>query len=188
MRSIALFVLVVCTSLVFAQGNILGINGRFMVATMPEAKKELKVTKEQDKKLQEAVKEMGAAAQGGALPPGYDMMNPMGVLDPKIEEILDETQKKRLEEMFLWVNEGYALLDKKVAAALELTDEQKSAVKDIDSERRKSVMEGMSAGPSGYKGLKKKVEECCAKMLTVLTPEQTKKFEEMKGRPFKFRK
>ena len=166
----------------------MGVDGRFMIATSPDVRKELKITKEQDKKLQEAVKEMGASAQGGALPPGFDMMNPMGMLDPKLEEILDETQKHRLEELFVQSNGGYALLDKKVAAALELTDEQKSAVKEIDSERRKAVMDGMSAGASGYKGLKKKVEECGAKMLAVLTPEQTKKLEEMKGKPFKFRK
>jgi Spy/CpxP family protein refolding chaperone len=90
--------------------------------------------------------------------------------------------------MFLWVNGGFALLDKGVAATLELTDEQKAAVREIDSERRKAVMEGMNSGPSGLKGLKKKMEECGAKMLTVLTPDQTKKFEELKGKEFKFRK
>jgi Spy/CpxP family protein refolding chaperone len=116
------------------------------------------------------------------------MMNPTTVLDPKLEEILDEAQKKRLGEMFLWVNGGFALIDKGIAATLDLTDEQKASVKEIDSERRKAVMEGMTSGPSGLKGLKKKMEECGAKMLAVLTPDQAKKLEELKGKEFKFRK
>jgi len=167
---------------------MLGVQGRFGIAMMPEAKKELKLTKDQEKKMQEAVKELGASANGGSLPSGFDLMNPMSALDPKIEEILDETQKKRMEEMFLWVNGGFALLDAKVAIALELTDEQKAAAKELDSVRRKAMMEQMRAGMSGYKAMKKDAEECGVKLLALLTPEQAKKFEELKGKQFKFRK
>jgi len=167
---------------------MLGVQGRFGIAMMPEAKKELKLTKDQEKKMQEAVKELDASTHGGALPSGFDLMNPMSALDPKIDEILDETQKKRMEEMFLWVNGGYALLDARSAAALELTDEQKTAAKEIDAERRKEMMDSLRAGASGYKAIKKKTEECGVKLFALLTPDQVKKFDELKGKQFKFRK
>ena len=167
---------------------MLGVQGRFGIAMMPEAKKELKLTKDQEKKMQEAVKELGASANAGALPSGFDLMNPMSALDPKIEEILDETQKKRMEEMFLWVNGGFALLDAKAATALELTDDQKAAAKALDSERRKKMMSSLGAGASGYKAIKKDTEECGVKLLALLTPDQAKKLEELKGKQFKFRK
>ena len=159
-----------------------------MIAMMPEAKKELKLTKDQEKKMNQAVNEMGDSANGGALPAGFDMMNPMASLDPKLDDILDETQKKRMEEMFLWVNGGYALLDAKVATALELTDEQKAAAKALESERKKEMMSLLAAGASGYKSIKKNAEECGVKLLALLTPDQAKKFEELKGKQFKFRK
>ena len=159
-----------------------------MIAMMPESKKELKLTKEQEKKMQEAVNELGNAANGGALPSGFDLMNPMASLDPKLEGILDDTQKKRLEEMFLWVNGGFSLLDARVAAVLELTDEQKDAAKILESERKKEMLDQMRAGPSGYKAMKQKAEETGAKLLALLMPEQAKKYEAMKGKPFKFRK
>jgi hypothetical protein len=76
MRAIALFLLIACSSFGSTQGNLMGVNGRFSIVMMPEAKKELKITKDQDKKMQEAVKELQASTQGGTLPPGFDMMNP----------------------------------------------------------------------------------------------------------------
>ena len=183
--AIAALFLVVAAS---AQKSPFGLQGRTMLVISPDTKKELKITKEQDKRVQEAMKAMQQSLQSaGSI--SFDLFNPLAALDSKLPEILDDEQEKRLEELFIQANGGFALADAKVADALSLTDEQKSSVKAIKSESMSELMRGMQAArsTSSVKELEKKQGEYSEKMLALLQPEQKQKLETMKGKPFKFK-
>lgn len=171
----------------FAQRNPMGITARSMLLVTPDVKKEIRVTKEQDKKLQEAIKQMTQDMQAGKV--AMDFTNPLAPMDSKLPEIFDEQQLKRLEELFLQVNLGLALTDAKVATALALSDEQKASTKEMYSQATRTIAETMQTGgmTSRYKNAQKKRDEYAEKMLTILKPEQKEKFEMMKGKAFKFK-
>lgn len=162
--------------------------GRGMLVLAPDSGKELKVTKEQNKKIQAAIQESEKRTRAGDFS-GFDMNNPMAFLDPTLEEILTLEQKARLEELFIQRNGGSALLDKKVAAAMELTETQTESVKAIDREARPETMKLMMnlRSKKDADKLKEHQKAIGLKMLAVLTPEQSAKFEAAKGKPFKFK-
>lgn len=162
--------------------------GRGMLVLAPDSGKELKVTKEQNKKIQAAIQESEKRTRAGDFS-GFDMNNPMAFLDPTLEEILTPEQRARLEELFIQRNGGSALLDKKVAAAMELTETQTESVKTIDREARPETMKLMMnlRSKKDADKLKEHQKAIGLKMLAVLTPEQSAKFEAAKGKPFKFK-
>jgi Spy/CpxP family protein refolding chaperone len=191
MRALLLATSLLAFGLAAAQTGF-GMKGRLMIVMMPDAKKELKITREQDKQIQEAIKKADAEIRAGGLPAGMnmmDMMNPMAMMDPILVPILDDVQKIRLEELFLQVNGGHALTDATVAAAMELDDDQKAQIKAIKAEASQDLLSRMSGlrSQSAANELKKKQKEFGDKMLAVLRPEQAAKFETAKGKPFKFK-
>jgi Spy/CpxP family protein refolding chaperone len=182
--------LLLLASLCAAQRMPVGMTGRFMLVMMPDAKKELKITKEQDKQIQQVMKEANDAARSGQMPAGFDFMNPMGHLDPKLASILTPEQAARLEELFVQANGGFSLLDSKVSTALGLSDEVNGQIKELNSEAAAEQMRTLQGGmrsKADADKLKKVRADYGAKMLALLSPEQAKKFETMKGKPFKFK-
>ncbi len=170
-----------------AQRSMIGATSRLMLAMSPDIKKELKVTKDQDKKIQEALKVMQAELQAGSRQ--IDLSDPMGSMDIDLTPILDAAQCTRLEELYLQANSGYALTDPKVAAALALTDEQKDKTATAKAEATTELMNLMAdmRSNSAVKALKKRQVELGEKMLEILTAEQRAKLETLKGKPFKFK-
>ncbi len=158
-----------------------------MLVMSPEFKKELKVTKEQDKKIQEALKNMQQEVASGSV--SIDFSDPMGSMDLDFDPILTETQAARLNEIFIQANGGFALNDPKVAASLDLAAEQQENVKTINSEAVLELMTMMGEvrSKSDVKALKIKHEEFSDKMLAILTAEQRWKLESLKGKAFKFK-
>lgn len=181
----ALAILAVSASAQIPGGN----TSRMMLAIAPDSSKELKITKDQNRKIQDALKEMQKGMQGGGVPSGFDMMNPMAGMDAKIDEILTDIQKVRMEELFVQKNGGMSLTDAKVAAALVLTEEQTVQIKALSDDARTAVMEmAMKVrSNSDMKKMKEKQKEFGDKMLQLCTTEQLAKFETMKGKPFKFK-
>ncbi len=170
-----------------AQRSMTGATSRLMLVMTPDVKKEIKVTKDQDKKIQEAIKAMQAEVQAGTRP--MDLSDPMGSFDLDFTPILDDAQRMRLEELFIQANSGYALIDPKVAVALGLTNEQKQSVKTAKTEALTELMKlmGEMRSASAMKALKKRHEEIGVKMLDILTADQKTKLETLKGKPFKFK-
>jgi Spy/CpxP family protein refolding chaperone len=103
--------------------------------------------------------------------------------DASIEELLDAQQEKRLKELLLQVNGASELLKSNMAEALQITKEQhkklteanranakakKDALENFDGDRQAKTLELQREGDK--------------KLLSVLTEEQKKKFEEMQGK------
>src|SRR5687767_7882361 len=125
-RSILFILLLVASALSMAQRMPFGGTSRLMITMMPDVKKELKITKDQDKKVQERIKKITEDMQKGIVPPGFSFTEGP---DISFDDILDETQRARLEELFIQSNGGFALADAKVATKIGLTEEQSAKVK-----------------------------------------------------------
>ena len=108
-----------------------------------------------------------------------------------LAEFLTEAQAKRLDEIALQLKGIRALTDEDVAKKLKLSADQKKGVEDAlkaaDDDRRKMFEELRTAG-GGFEGMREKMEEARktsdAKALAILSADQKKQFDDMKGKPF----
>jgi hypothetical protein len=106
--------------------------------------------------------------------------------------LLTAAQSKRLDEIALQLMGVGALSNEDVAKKLKLTSDQKKGVEDAikaAADDRQKMIEEMRAaggGAGGFEGMREKMEEARkksdAKVLAVLSDEQKKQFDEMKGK------
>jgi len=187
-RLVVFAVAAFCTQLARGQFMPGQIAGRGMIVMNPDCAKELKITKDQQKKFEQALKDMQTRMAAGDYS-GIDIANPFSAIDSSVETVLDDAQKARLEELFIQKNEGLALTDKHVAAKMELTEEQIAEIKRIDKESKPELtkmMQNMRSNGDVNK-IKAKQKEISLLLLAVLLPAQSEKFESLKGKPFKFK-
>ncbi|HMS53956.1 MAG TPA: Spy/CpxP family protein refolding chaperone [Fimbriimonadaceae bacterium] len=110
------------------------------------------------------------------------------------DAVLNDEQKKRLQEIEIQVQGARALLNADVQKALGITDAQKKsldAVQQKQMDRMREMMEEMrnsGGGGGGGEDMRAAMQENQKKMetemLAVLTAEQKTKFESMKGKKF----
>lgn len=189
LRSLSLAVLALVVAISWGQFMPGQIAGRGMIVMNPDCAKELKITKDQRKQFEKALEDMQKRAGAGDYS-GLDVMNPFSAIDKCVEPVLDETQKMRLEELFIQKNLGFAMTDKRTAERLVLTEEQIAKVREIEKEAKPELMkmvQGMRSNGDIDK-IKKKEAEYSVRFLEILVPDQKLKFEELKGKEFKFKK
>ena len=99
----------------------------------------------------------------------------------KTDEILQPEQRKRLQEITLQVSGSAALRDPQLVEQLKLTSEQKAKVEKLFAEAAKNHPHagpaGFGRGPHGHHELDGKVAE-------ILTADQKKQWEDLKGAKF----
>lgn len=105
--------------------------------------------------------------------------------------VLDKNQKSRLEEFFVQYNGYFALTSFDVAKAVALTPVQKEAIDKLVNEGNKLLMKQYRAKADGtFKGTdlepNKMIKEIAGKIKPMLTPEQDKALQSLKGEEFKF--
>ncbi len=115
-------------------------------------------------------------------------------LQAELEKILLPHQLERLEQIRIQLMGIRALEDPEVAEKLNITDAQKEKIRQVQEQAREKMREafqGMRGGqgqrpdPQAMREQFTKLREQIEKdVLAVLTPEQKKKFEELKGEPF----
>ena len=125
----------------------------------PGVQKELKLSKEQLVKVDEAV----LKALGGVLEPA---------------------QMKRLEQITLQVEGTRAFLNPKVQTALKLSDEQKDSIKTILEDSGKEIRDLFKEGPGGFQKIGALRKEAMKKVTGVLNAQQREQWEEMTGAEF----
>jgi Spy/CpxP family protein refolding chaperone len=172
--------------------------------------KELAISEEQKKSLSELSDQLRADAleifsslqdltpeeQKEHMPELMKMIGEKGsAMQEKIDKMLDDKQKARLKELSLQSRGATALEDDEVVAALKISDEQKQKLADVREEGNKLIEQAMQAlrggGGGGDAGeLRKKMgamrKELTDKAMAVLTPEQLKQLEKLKGTKFDF--
>ena len=102
----------------------------------------------------------------------------------KIDEVLDDGQKKRLTGIMIQVNGASAVADPSVAKELNITDDQKSKLEDIRDNAREGMRELFSPDLSREEREKKMTEyrdDINKQVLAVLTADQQAQLEAMKG-------
>lgn len=111
----------------------------------------------------------------------------------KLADILLPHQVERLTQIFVQVAGVEALRDEDIAKELEMSDAQSAKVAEVRRANQEAMGEQMrelfGGGGGDRDAARAKMEEIRkandAKVLAVLSPQQQKKFEEMKGKPFK---
>ena len=106
----------------------------------------------------------------------------------QLTEILLPEQSERLDQIALQQRGMGALMDEKVIKVLKITSEQTEEIKTVNDGMREKIVARMRE----LGGDRDKMREEFAKVrkeideetLAVLTSDQKKKFEEMKGKPF----
>jgi hypothetical protein len=172
--------------------------------------KELGVSDEQKKTLSELAAQLQAEAmeiisglqdlspeeQKEHMPELMKMVAEKGKdIQEKVDKVLDQKQLARMKELSLQNRGAAALEDDEVAAALKISDDQKTKLAAVREEGNKKMEEAMQAlrggGGGGDAGdIRQKMmnmrKELGDKALAVLSPEQREQFEKMKGAKFTF--
>lgn len=160
---------------------------RIFMALSDAARKELKLTQEQVRKIQDAF-DGALQVDGDKIMITLSGPADFGEMAKSAMKVLDEAQTKRLEEIFIQSNGAITILDDKIAKTLEITTEQKRKAEQLADDAAKDMMEMSSDGGDHevrMKDFAAKREKLIKKFDSLLTESQRKKLEEMKGKPFK---
>lgn len=114
-------------------------------------------------------------------------------VEGRLDELLDDKQAVRLKELSLQSRGAQALEDEELVAALKITDDQKKKLTEIRETGMDALQEafGKLREAGGDQGdlrakMQKLREELNEQGLAVLTPEQRKQLDTMKGKAFSF--
>lgn len=159
---------------------------------MPSVQTELNLTADQKSKLAELLPQRGQGGQKGQSE-GEQGANRTNQADAakKIAEILDDKQEARLAELVIQHAGNRAVLDPKVAAKLELTEEQKSKIAALREKQRTGRNGGGNTGQdtdrAAARAAREKAEkELDAEIGKILTDKQKADLKALGGKTFKF--
>lgn len=165
--------------------------------------KELKLTDDQQKKLlavqDEQRQKMMDMFQGGGFDPSdrEKMQKVIGDMmkesEKKINEVLDDSQEKRLKQLSIQRQGNAAIMQEDVQTELKLTDAQKSKIKELQTKQQEAMQATMEKMRNGeierdqIRDIMQKNQKIMNDELgKVLTTEQAAKLKEMGGAAFKF--
>ncbi|HUP80399.1 MAG TPA: hypothetical protein VM260_17725 [Pirellula sp.] len=166
---------------------------RFELATLPEVQADLKLNDEQKKVATDLFakqQERRAAAGGGG---GADFAalvaeraKQNAEADATFVAKLDDKQKSRLNGLIAQVNGAASLLDPAISAALQLTQDVLSKLKsvnDANGAARREAMGGLQGKSQEEitEMMSKLREKEDSALLAVVSDDQKKKYEELKG-------
>lgn len=174
-----------------------------------DVRKDLKTTADQNAKIDAAAKEMQAAmpqfgggqgggqrGQGGGGQQDFQAMrDKMQAAMKKFEEdaikTLDDAQKARLDQIDLQMQGNRALMQEDLQKKLGFTKEQTRKVEDLQASMQtanQAIFQRVQNGEIDRTEIQSLMEEnnkiLDQELAKVLTPEQTKMFEDMKGAKF----
>jgi Spy/CpxP family protein refolding chaperone len=196
-------VLLLAASTAFAQQG--GGRGRgmgfqqsgVMLLGMDEVRKEIGTTDEQNKQIDELQQELRGSFGGfqgfGDLSAEerqkrMDEIRKKGEeIDAKLARVLKPEQLDRLNQLRVQREGALALTRADVQEKLGFSQEQKDKVRKAqEAGRPPAGFNFQNASDEDRAKLREAREKAEADTLAVLTPEQKKKFDEMKGKPFEF--
>jgi Spy/CpxP family protein refolding chaperone len=181
------------------------VSDLMMMSSQP-VQEELKLSAEQSAKIDAIAKQMRQDAmeiisglqdltpeeREEELPNVMEMVSDSAKeLQSQVDDILDDEQTARMNELSLQRRGVDALDDKKVIEALKVTDDQKKELASIRDEAGAKQEEIIKEGLGGDRNeMRQKIQalqkETGDKALAVLTTEQRDAFDELKGAKFDF--
>ncbi len=174
----------------------------FGVLMSPDGQKELKLSEEQITKVQnlgenmrESMRETFQSLQDVPQDQRQEKMQAMmrevsEKLQKEIKGILNEDQMKRYKEISLQAMGFAAFEQEEVAKKLELTDEQKKKIEDIQQSVMEQTRSAFQDAQGDREAMVQKMREiregAKTKALAVLTDKQKETWKEMTGKEFTF--
>jgi Spy/CpxP family protein refolding chaperone len=150
--------------------------------------KELNITDEQKKKLEEVLSAGGRGPGGGRnfqdmsddekAKAREEMEKRSAEQEKKINEILNDKQQARYKQLRLQAAGAMAFMGEDLQKELGITEEQQGKIRDAMRELRES-MQGAQSGERSGMG-----EKMNAKVMEILTDEQKAKYKTLIGEPF----
>lgn len=174
--------------------------GSFIVslATFPEVQKELKLTPDDSKKIDDTLGKVGEDVQGAFQDANGDfgkMQLDIAKIDLKYDteylKTLTPDQATRLKQLFVQFTGALVIGREDFASEVGLTDDQKAKVKQLQVGQGKKMADlFQSGGDPSTMGpeMKKLQDQFKVDLAGVLTDDQKKKLEDMKGAKFEFQK
>jgi Spy/CpxP family protein refolding chaperone len=166
-------------------GGFLNMN---MLLSVDKVQTELKLSDEQKSKLEKVNKEVSEERsklrESGTRPDPEKMEKMREANQAKVNEVLDAGQQKRLMGIYIQVAGPRALGDPAVAKELKITDEQKTKLREALGSMRPARDGGGARGGSREEAqakMEKARDEANKKVMEVLTADQQKKLESLKG-------
>jgi Spy/CpxP family protein refolding chaperone len=174
-----------------------GAGGKIGLIQTDQVQQELKLTDEQKAKVGEVatrVREAGPQrGQGGGQVDREQLRERMQAMsrvvaeeEKKLDEILNDEQKTRLEQISLQVTGVRALARDEVASKLGLSDEQKEKVQ--AALRAQRGQGGGGQGQPNAAALRERRQQLEQQVLAVLNDEQKQKWDELKGEAFELQR
>ena len=162
---------------------------RVFVTFRKEVRVELKITDAQNKKIIDAF-EGTVEVDGDSIMIQLTGDQDLKKLEANAIKVLDEVQRKRLEELWLQSVGAYAAGDDTIAKALSVTAEQTKKIDKIFDDTKDEILDLYMSGHSEDNVKKGEAIRDSGRKLVeaILTKEQIKMLEDMKGKPFKFKK
>ena len=148
------------------------------LAMIPKVQEAVKITDEQKSKIEkinaDSRKEMADASKGDR--PDPEAMRKMREsATDKLKEVLDADQQKRLMGILIQVQGSSAVMEPAIGKEIGLTDEQKQKLHEAFGPPPEG---GRGGGGQSFQERRAKMEK---EVTAVLTPEQQKKLESLKG-------
>jgi hypothetical protein len=181
-----------------AQPGGMGMMNRPQMASgllaLEEVQKELEMTESQIEEIVSAAQQLNddfRAAMRDAFTSGEDIAEIAKEFKEQDDELvakLDDKQKTRLKQLLYQRMDIAVLRDADVAAALALTDDQKTAIDDAFASMQEKMQEMFQSGDR--EGMREKMGELRTELsetvMGQLTDEQKTKLDELKGEAFQF--
>jgi Spy/CpxP family protein refolding chaperone len=146
------------------------------LATIDKVQEALKITDEQKTKI-EKINADFRKEMSGDRPDPEKMKKMRDEVTDKLKEVLNADQQKRLMGIFVQVMGAGAVMDPAVGKEIDLTDEQKDKLHEAMGPPPEG-REARGAGAQSFQDRRAKMEK---DVMAVLTPEQQKKLESLKG-------
>jgi Spy/CpxP family protein refolding chaperone len=159
------------------------------IATLAEVQGDLKLSDEQKTRITEIYDQLRddrRAMFGTGFGKASEIFQRSEALNAeaatKVEALLDDAQRKRLQEIAIQQNGPRSLHDPAVVELLELSDEQKAKLSGVRDENRTEFESAFAQhGREWRRQAGDLVEKFDERLLAVLTPEQRERFDQLAG-------
>ncbi|MDR3690021.1 MAG: hypothetical protein P4L46_11625 [Fimbriimonas sp.] len=190
-QTIAVVAFALLCSVAFAQQGPpprdLMLTKKIFFALGPKTITEIKLTDAEKTKILDAF-DGGLEVDGNRISLRLTGGQDLAAMEAEALKVLDKDQTKRLQELWIQYIGGLAIADDTVAKQLGLSDEQKKKADKLVDKGGSEASELLTGEPDPSVG--KKINEIRSKygkkILALLTDDQAKTFETLKGKPFKF--
>lgn len=163
---------------------------RVFTAFRKDVRTELKITDSQFQRMQDAF-DGAVQVDGDSIRVQLTGDKDLPEMSKDCMKVLDEGQRKRLDEIWLQRVGAVGVLDEKVGKEVGVTKEQLSKIDAIAEKAGSELLDLMMSGSHDESDMKKaaKIREDASKSVEVLlTKEQKEKLESLKGKPFALKK